>query len=175
MTTCRECKKDMPEPTIVGDSAFQVCEYCGATVEIDLSQLVDLTTRIEQFEAELGIALPHAYLSYVGLGRHSKIALPKSDSALTTRYFSEGVYEVSDWLSLSAGDALTIFDGPELAREWDLPSGLLPFEGNGHVWLAFDYRNTSEDPPIVLIESDTFEFLTVAENFQAFVGSLEAL
>ena len=59
-------------------------------------------------------------------------------------------------------------------QEWDLPPGLLLFDGDGHLWLALDYRNCQEEPPVVCVISDGPHVIPVAPSFAEFLRGLRA-
>ena len=55
----------------------------------------------------------------------------------------------------------------DTAWHWDVPKKLVAFDGDGHTWLAFDYRNINDsEPKIVFIESDDFTIYDIAKNFE---------
>ena len=60
---------------------------------------------------------------------------------------------------------------PYLLREWSLPDRLVLLDGDGHSWIALDYRNPNDDPPVILIESDGSTHLHLAPNFAALLAS----
>ncbi|MFE4239839.1 SMI1/KNR4 family protein [Peribacillus butanolivorans] len=53
--------------------------------------------------------------------------------------------------------------------KWDLPKGLILLCGDGHSWVALDYRNTKSDPPVIFIDTETDELIKLANNFAAFL------
>ncbi|MEB2277413.1 SMI1/KNR4 family protein [Bacillus sp. ILBB4] len=60
-------------------------------------------------------------------------------------------------------------------EEWDLPKDILLLSGEGHWWVAFDYRNTKDNPPIIYMDlewgTDTLIF-ELAPNCETFVNGL---
>ncbi len=65
-----------------------------------------------------------------------------------------------------------ILQSAYLIREWNLPNSIVLFSGTGHEWFAFDYRQTTKNPPILYIETETDNVITLAENFQSFSQQL---
>lgn len=66
-----------------------------------------------------------------------------------------------------------ILDSKYLLKEWDMPDGLILFNGDGHTWLAFDYRNVSSEPPIVYVNNDEdTKIRVIANSFNEFLENL---
>ncbi len=65
--------------------------------------------------------------------------------------FTEPFVEV-DYI-YGIGSNTGLFDSAYFQQEWVLPEGLLLFNGDGHTWLAFDYRKVSVNPPIVYVDN----------------------
>lgn len=59
-----------------------------------------------------------------------------------------------------------------LIKEWDLPSDIVIFSGDGHGWLAMDYRQKTKEPPIIWIEQDQNILIEVARDFSSFIEGL---
>jgi hypothetical protein len=65
----------------------------------------------------------------------------------------------------------------ELKRKLGNERMLIRIGGDGHYMLALDYRDSplSDEPPVIWmdLESDVFDFVPVAENFNQFFGMLQ--
>ncbi|MBB5807593.1 hypothetical protein F4560_007361 [Saccharothrix ecbatanensis] len=74
----------------------------------------------------------------------------------------------------STGDALTILHTPYLVREWGLPERVVLLTGDGHWWIALDYRvcGPAGEPSVVWLDAEMDEDLTLAPSFQSFVEAL---
>jgi len=59
-----------------------------------------------------------------------------------------------------------------MTEEWGLPSGLVLLDGDGHSWIALDYREPRAEPPVVFVESDSSESIELAPTFGAFLERL---
>ncbi|MDA1643646.1 SMI1/KNR4 family protein [Bacillus thuringiensis] len=60
-------------------------------------------------------------------------------------------------------------------EEWELPKDLLLICGDGHTWIAMDYRHTNEEPLIIFIDLEWAEdifILELAPNFKTFLEGL---
>jgi len=66
---------------------------------------------------------------------------------------------------------LTLGDNAYLVDEWDLPTGVVLLSGDGHSWVALDYRAPGE-PSVTWLDADRGTDLALAPTFRAFVESL---
>lgn len=64
----------------------------------------------------------------------------------------------------------TIFCTASMIAEWGLPEDLVLLDGDGHCWLAFDYRSKRIDPPVIVIESLDCSWLTIAPGLGALLS-----
>jgi SMI1/KNR4 family protein SUKH-1 len=72
------------------------------------------------------------------------------------------------------GAALTLLDSPYLVREWGLPSPLVLLSGDGHTWIALDYRECGPqgEPTVAWFDADHETDLLLAPDFRSFVEGL---
>lgn len=70
------------------------------------------------------------------------------------------------------GTETNILDSPAIIKEWDLPENIILISGDGHTWIALDYREYSENPPVILIDEDVAGVQTLAANFEDFINGL---
>ena len=69
-----------------------------------------------------------------------------------------GIYGIGDG-SDAHGDILT---SSYLIGEWGLPEKIVLIDGDGHSWIAFDYRkHDGDDPPVIYIESESARRLSL--------------
>jgi len=93
------------------------------------------------------------------------------------RYVDHGYVSVFDINGIGSGDGLgrgqrNVLETEYLVGEWELPSPIVILCGDGHWWIAFDYRKSADNPPIVFIESDSHDTLHIANNFSDFLSML---
>ena len=169
---CRECRFDYPAPSVIDGVAYYVCGGCGNSIETNGLELLSRDERVDYFEKETGLRLPDSFVQIRDLGDHRVVSLPELAPPVVKRYFPDGCYEIGSFLGVDAVASLTILDSPALAREWGLPDSVLPIEGDGHVWLSFDYRHSSEEPALVLCFSESGEIVPVASTFDELVRGL---
>lgn len=112
-------------------------------------------------EDSLGVRLPGSYISLVK---------KRNGGALRRNAFK--VRKRREWYSFDqiAGldrkhvDAIT--SRTRVAREWQVPEGLIALDGDGHWWLCLDYRRCGPEGEPVLIHYDTDTLGSAEESFQ---------
>lgn len=169
---CKACPNEYPEPDIIDGTAYFVCASCGHVHEIENYRVYSDEERIKIFEKEYGIKLPNEYIKYAGTNDSWVVKLPPCNSESTQYYFGEGFYEIGEFSGLDPEKYRSIFDSSALIDEWELPKKLVLIDGDGHTWLALDYRESNKDPKVIVIESDEGNSLVVANNFKEFVSLL---
>lgn len=65
-------------------------------------------------------------------------------------------------------------DSPYLVEEWGLPSPAVLLSGDGHCWIALDYRASGRhgEPSVTWFDADRNEELALAPDFRSFVEGL---
>ena len=58
-----------------------------------------------------------------------------------------------------------IMDSDYLIEEWELPEGLVLICGDGHTWIALDYRETKEHPPVHYFDLEYETDFKLADSF----------
>jgi hypothetical protein len=71
-------------------------------------------------------------------------------------------------------DALSLLDTPYLVQEWDLPTPCVLLSGQGHYWVALDYRICGSHgvPSVAWIDNEMEHELQLAPDFRAFAERL---
>ncbi len=166
---CQDCPNVYPEPDIIDGTAYFVCSSCGHVHEVKNYRVYTSKEMIEIFENKYGVKLPDEYIKYAGTNESWVVKLPPCDTDSTKLYFGEGFYQISEFSGLDPYKYRSIFDSASLVEEWELPENLVLIDGDGHTWLALDYRSSDKDPKVIVIESDESNSLIVANNFKEFV------
>ncbi len=126
---------------------------------------------IEMAEKKLGVKLPESYIKLLKDQNGGSI-IYNAHPAPKHEVFDDLFIEVEylDGIGKNGG----ILDSEELIEEWKMPKGLVLFNGDGHYWLAFDYRHTSSNPPIVYVDNndEISQVITLARNFDDFLENL---
>lgn len=71
---------------------------------------------------------------------------------------------------------LSLLDSPYLIEEWGLPSPLVLLSGDGHCWIALDYRACGRhgEPSVAWFDADSAVELALAPDFGSFVEGLSS-
>ena len=56
--------------------------------------------------------------------------------------------------------------------EWGLPKGVVLLDGDGHSWIALDYRQATENPPVILLVAANGKHINVAKDFSDFINKM---
>jgi SMI1-KNR4 cell-wall len=74
----------------------------------------------------------------------------------------------------NAGSGESIMDTPYLVREWGLPEPVVLLTGDGHWWIALDYRACGRrgEPAVTWFDTDLRSELVLAPDFRTFVDGL---
>lgn len=70
------------------------------------------------------------------------------------------------------GEQAGILESDYFIKEWELPNDIVLISGDGHTWIALDYRKASVEPPIIYIDTESDQTITIAPNFKAFLNGL---
>ena len=129
---------------------------------------------IANAESQLGVRLPKSYLDALRIknggstiGQYFKLPAQHIPVHLS-HYVDHGHIAVLDLNGIGSGDD-TILETNYYVGEWGLPSPIVILCGEGHWWIAFDYRIAHENPPIVFLDSDSGDTLHLADDFTSFL------
>ncbi|NUK73497.1 SMI1/KNR4 family protein [Streptomyces lunaelactis] len=66
---------------------------------------------------------------------------------------------------------------PYLVEEWDLPSPIVLISGDGHYWIALDYRECGRrgEPSVIWLDADLDSELQLAVDFRSFIEGLTSV
>ncbi|WP_439378277.1 SMI1/KNR4 family protein [Amycolatopsis lexingtonensis] len=119
---------------------------------------------------ELGVRLPIELGELLGLRNGGSVAA-SFDAFPTSAPTSYSATHVPFDELLGVGGRLSILDSPYLSAEWDLPRQVVVLSGDGHTWVALDYRRSSE-PSVTWFDVELESELALAPTFRAFVEGL---
>lgn len=135
---------------------------------------------VSDVEQVLGVKLPESYISLMKqwnggyLEEEYQVVLLDSVPENLNYYLGEGFWG----LNLLAGISTDINNNEgivytaQTAHEWGVPEKVISFDGDGHTWLALDYRENEKNPKVIFIETDNLVFLELAKNFGDFIESI---
>ncbi len=131
-------------------------------------------------ESELGVRLPASYISLLrdqngGYVSEKLVQVASPSIPLPLQPFlSDGYVSIGSIAGIGNGSGGhgDIRTTRYFVNEWDLPERLVLIDGDGHEWIAFDYRNhDGPEPPVILIESDSCVSIQVAASFSALISA----
>ncbi len=125
---------------------------------------------LARLEGVLGVRLPAALVELLNVRNGGELRLSRF------RHPAGGSYSIHDLAGVAGGrgGAGDLFRVPYLRGEWGVPEWAVMLSGDGHTWIALDYR-VSEEPPVVYLEEgrDGFDVVELAPSFAAFLDGLE--
>ncbi len=117
-------------------------------------------------ERVLGVALPAALLELLRLRNGGPVAAEYDT-------FPNGGEEIMFDQLMGIGPRNTnLLDTPYLIEEWGMPAPVVLLSGDGHYWVALDYRGPSAEPPVTLFDNDFGTEVVLAPDFRSFVEGL---
>ncbi|WP_103351629.1 SMI1/KNR4 family protein [Amycolatopsis sp. CA-128772] len=119
---------------------------------------------------ELGVRLPLELGELLGLRNGGTVAAP-FDAFPTSAPTSYSDTHVPFDHLLGVGGRLSLLDSPYLSGEWDLPKRVVVLSGDGHTWIALDYRKSAE-PSVTWFDVELGAELALAPTFRAFAEGL---
>lgn len=137
---------------------------------------------IARVEALLNVKLPAAYVTLMreqngGYLHPNEVAFVEPPPASMDYYTGDGTVTLGGIFGLNHDPDATggIAKTLPMSEEWEIPQGLILLDGDGHTWVALDYRKEKVDPPVVYYVSESGEHATIARNFAAFLKALQIL
>lgn len=124
----------------------------------------------------LGVQLPEAYLALLRIqnGGYTTDALQAHPAPEPTSWASNHVPFESMFGIGANGEG--VLKSAELSREWGMPDDLVLLTGDGHWWIALDYRRSgSAGPPsVVWYDNEVGEDIQLARDFETFLEGLRS-
>lgn len=140
----------------------------------DYGKLPQLTEdAIQRAEQILGVKLPESYLQVLKVQNGGSVRYNTHPSPVPTL---EAVDHVPFDHIKGIGEAKGIVESPYFIEEWELPNHLVLLCGDGHWWVALDYRvcGPQGEPSVVYVgvETDPIEDVQLAPSFAVFLDGL---
>ncbi|MED3790369.1 SMI1/KNR4 family protein [Peribacillus frigoritolerans] len=136
----------------------------------DEYMLQPLTDEIVKKAEELfNVTLPNSYIAILKQQNGGQPICNAHPSPVPT-VWGESFVIVEHIKGIGSGNG--ILENDYYIKEWELPEGLILFNGDGHTWLAFDYRNATSEPPIVYVDVDLEQTIQIADSFEEFLKNL---
>ncbi len=134
---------------------------------------------VRELETLLGVKLPESYIALMrehngGFLKAQLVPVNGEVPGDLAGYIDNGFVSVASIAGLNADpDASgSISQTAYMTKEWNLPDRLVLLDGDGHTWVALDYRQLEIDPPVIFLESETGHYMNIATNFADLVEKL---
>ncbi|MCB9599917.1 MAG: SMI1/KNR4 family protein [Sandaracinus sp.] len=132
---------------------------------------------VEATERLLGVRLPRAFVELVQRGEttlETKLQIHDPSPELARWLDGQGHVFVDRIRGISPDPEASgsVSESLRLVEEWDLPRELVLLCGDGHTWVALDYRDTGE-PRVVFAVANCADTAVIAEDFDELLGQLE--
>ena len=126
---------------------------------------------IAKAEKKLGVILPDTYKKLI-LEQNGGYTVHNAFPTTHSNSWAEDHIQFNHLLGIVEDEG--IMDSAYLIKEWELPEGLVLINGDGHTWVAMDYRKTKENPTIHYFDVEMEEDFKLADSFDEFIQGLYA-
>jgi hypothetical protein len=136
------------------------------------SELPELTSdMVKEAEKKLGVKLPKSYIELCRIQNGGRLKYDAFPTSVPTGWADDHV-NVDEIFGIGTNGILS---SEYYIEEWELPKNIVLLCGDGHWWIALDYTNTKENPPVIYIDLEFGEeifILELAPDFETFVNGL---
>ncbi|MFI1469014.1 SMI1/KNR4 family protein [Streptomyces wuyuanensis] len=133
---------------------------------------------VRDAERRLGVRLPVSLLEILRVQNGGVVAeLWNAFPTGVPTSWSENHVPLDDMMGIGRHDGrLSLLDTAYLVEEWGLPSPVVLLSGDGHCWIALDYRvcGNRGEPCVTWFDVDDGTELPLAADFRTFVERLTA-
>ncbi|HDR4482338.1 SMI1/KNR4 family protein [Bacillus thuringiensis] len=127
---------------------------------------------IKKAEEVLNVKLPESYINLLKEQNGGTLLLDTHPTSKPNSWADDHV-NVSGLYGISFDEnESSILESRYLIREWEMPENIVLLSGDGHTWIALDYRNVAENPPVIFIDNEFEEIIELAPNFESFLQNL---
>ena len=128
---------------------------------------------VQEAQDLLGVTLPAALLDLLRIQNGGIVARGRRRfPASAPTSWAEDHVPLTDMMGIGRTPGVaSLIEAPDLIDEWDLPDGVVPVSGDGHCWIALDYRRSAE-PAVTWIDTERHTELPLAPDFRSFVEGL---
>ncbi|PLR70679.1 SMI1/KNR4 family protein [Bacillus sp. UMB0728] len=124
---------------------------------------------VEKAENKLKVKLPKSYIYLLKEQNGGYINYNSFPSNVPTSWADD---HINIEHILGIGEENSILESEYLIKEWGLPKNIVLISGSGHSWVALDYRNIKEEPPVIYIDMDSDQIIELAPDFDIFINGL---
>ncbi|MFI0352896.1 SMI1/KNR4 family protein [Actinomadura sp. 9N407] len=129
---------------------------------------------VQEAERHLGVALPAELLELLRIRNGGPVS-DRWDAFPTSQptFWAVDHVPFTDLFGIGRAEhTVALLDTPYLVKEWGLPPGLVLLSGDGHCWIALDYR-AHHQPHVTWIDNEMKSELHLATDFRAFIEGLQ--
>ncbi|WP_456265294.1 MULTISPECIES: SMI1/KNR4 family protein [unclassified Bacillus (in: firmicutes)] len=125
--------------------------------------------KIREAEGRLGVTLPDTYKKLI-LEWNGGFTVRNAFPTEKPNSWADDHVQFDHLRGIAKGDG--IMTSPRLSDELELPQGLIFISGEGDTWIAMDYRETKEHPPIHYFDLEMGVDFKLADTFDDFIEQL---
>lgn len=122
---------------------------------------------IAKAEKKLGVILPDTYKKLI-LEQNGGFTIHNAFPTDQPNGWAEDHVQFDHLRGIAKGEG--IMDSDYLIEEWELPEGLVLICGDGHTWIALDYRETKEHPAIQYFDLEYETDFKLADSFDELIA-----
>lgn len=130
---------------------------------------------VRDAEKVLGVRLPEALLELLRVQNGGVVVDERSAFPSGPTSWASDHAPFDSLMGIGAAERTTsLLDTPYLVGEWGLPSPVVLLTGDGHWWIALDYRTCGPDgePSVVWLDADDESELALAPDLRTFLAGL---
>ena len=136
---------------------------------LDQYELNPLTPKkVESAQSELKVKLPDSYIKLLEEQNGGSLYL----NAFPTSLEDDDHLAVDYLLGIGENKREGVQQSVYFIKEWGLPKRIVLLFGDGHTWIALDYREVNENPPIIYIDVEQEIEKQLSSSFDEFVSKL---
>lgn len=125
--------------------------------------------KIREAEGRLGVTLPATYKKLI-LDWNGGFTVRNAFPTDRPNSWADDHVQFDHLRGIAIGDG--IMTSPQLSDELELPQGLIFISGEEDTWIAMDYRETKEHPPIHYFDLEMGVDFKLADTFDDFIEQL---
>lgn len=126
---------------------------------------------VKKAEELLNIKLPNSYINILKQQNGGYIKFNAYPTNIPNSWAEDHV-NVEHIIGIGLGMDKGILQSEYLIQEWELPNNVVLISGDGHSWIALDYRIKMTEPPVIFIDTEEEKIIELAPNFEAFLNGL---
>lgn len=124
---------------------------------------------VAKAEKELGVTLPSTYKKLI-LKQNGGFLKYNAHPSPVETVFGGNIVKIDAIMGIGKNGG--ILDSDYYIKEWKMPKNLVLLYGDGHLWIALDYRNKKVEPSIVFLDNDSRQIVELATSFDDFIEGL---